>query len=411
MSAMASKATVVWLRDELRVHDNALLAEAARRGAPVLPVFCLDPRVFDASAKSDLGASQKTGARRAKFVLESLEDLRGSLRDLGSGLVVRRGSPRQVLADICEELGDITIISSEAACSEEQKDEAAVSEIAPLTKVWDGTLYHRDDLAYIPFKDQFTAWRTSVEKGDTPVRADCFPRPRDLPAPPSFAGLDDAIPSLDDLGYGDASVDTRGDFFDPRGGEAAALERLQKYVWDEDRLRTYFDTRNGAGPASFRRGSNVAAMACRWGRTRDRHDAIAAMCGRGRTTPIVTTPPGRHESKLTHITRHEHVPQSTIVLRVGRPRDARVVVRLHFHHFLLHNFLLDHFSRGRNGRPAAPSAQVHGPTSINRFPGLRSLPRGLGSDQTLLFHLLVALVLEHVLRGSRFHSRPLQKRR
>ena len=246
MSAMASKATVVWLRDELRVHDNALLAEAARRGAPVLPVFCLDPRVFDASAKSDLGSAQKTGSRRAKFVLECLEDLRGSLKDLGSGLVVRRGSPRQVLADICEEIGDgVSIISSEAACSEEQKDEAAVSEIAPLTKVWDGTLYHRDDLAYIPFKDQFTAWRTSVEKADTPVRADCFARPRDLPAPPSFAGLDDAIPSLNDLGYGDASVDTRGDFFDPRGGEAAALERLQKYVWDEDRLRTYFDTRNG----------------------------------------------------------------------------------------------------------------------------------------------------------------------
>ena len=73
MSAMASKATVVWLRDELRVHDNALLAEAARRGAPVLPVFCLDPRVFDAAAKSDLGASQKTGARRAKLCSRRLQ--------------------------------------------------------------------------------------------------------------------------------------------------------------------------------------------------------------------------------------------------------------------------------------------------------------------------------------------------
>ena len=281
MSAMASKATVVWLRDELRVHDNALLAEAAKRGAPVLPVFCLDPRVFDASAKSDLGSSQKTGARRAKFVLESLEDLRGSLKGLGSCLVVRRGSPRQVLADICEELGDITIISSEAACAEEKRDEAAVSEIAPLTKVWDGTLYHRDDLAYIPFKDQFTAWRTSVEKGDTPVRADCFARPRDLPAPPSFAGLDDAIPSLDDLGYGDASVDTRGDFFDPRGGEAAALERLQRYVWDEDRLRTYFDTRNGAGPASFVRTSPRWRAGGVEVSSRRRADAVASMASRG----------------------------------------------------------------------------------------------------------------------------------
>ena len=83
------------------------------------------------------------------------------------------------------------------------------------------------------------------------MRADCFPRPRDLPAPPSCSGLDDAIPSLTDLGYGDASVDKRGDFFDPKGGETAALERLQRYVWDEDRLKTYFDTRNGAGPRPF----------------------------------------------------------------------------------------------------------------------------------------------------------------
>ena len=282
MSAMASKATVVWLRDELRVHDNALLAEAAKRGAPVLPVFCLDPRVFDASAKSDLGSAQKTGARRAKFVLESLEDLRGSLKDLGSGLVVRRGSPQQVLADICAEIGDgVTILSSEAACSEEQRDEAAVAEIAQLTKVWDGTLYHRDDLAYVPFKDQFTSWRTSVEKGDTPVRADCFPRPRDLPAPPACSGLDDAIPSLTDLGYGDASVDKRGDFFDPRGGESAALERLQRYVWDEDRLKTYFDTRNGAGPASFVRTSHRWRAGGVEVSSRSRADAVAPMASRG----------------------------------------------------------------------------------------------------------------------------------
>ena len=164
---------------------------------------------------------------------------------------------------------------------EEQKDEAAVSEIAPLTKVWDGTLYHRDDLAYVPFKDQFTSWRTTVEKGDTPVRADCFPRPRDLPAPPSCSGLDDVIPSLTDLGYGDASVDKRGDFFDPRGGESAALKRLQRYVWDEDRLKTYFDTRNGAGPASFVRTSPRWRAGGVEVSSRGRADAVASMASRG----------------------------------------------------------------------------------------------------------------------------------
>merc|ERR1719174_1615054 len=67
--ASSSTTTVVCLRDELRVHDNALLADAARRGGSVLPVFCLDDRVFSGSAKSRSGSSLKTGARRARFVL------------------------------------------------------------------------------------------------------------------------------------------------------------------------------------------------------------------------------------------------------------------------------------------------------------------------------------------------------
>ena len=32
------------------------------------------------------------------------------------------------------------------------------------------------------------------------------------------------------------------------GGETAALERLSHYLWAEDRLRTYFHTRNGMVP-------------------------------------------------------------------------------------------------------------------------------------------------------------------
>ena len=82
MSALAATAkptTIVWLRDELRVHDNALLAEAAARGGPVLPVYVLDDRVFDAAAKSESGGSRKCGAKRARFTLEALDDLRTTL--------------------------------------------------------------------------------------------------------------------------------------------------------------------------------------------------------------------------------------------------------------------------------------------------------------------------------------------
>lgn len=87
--ATQKRPTIVWLRDELRLHDNALLAEAAKRGGPVVPVHCLDPRVVGAAATSDHG-SGKTGPRRAKFLLESLADLRSSLAGAGSGAAAAR---------------------------------------------------------------------------------------------------------------------------------------------------------------------------------------------------------------------------------------------------------------------------------------------------------------------------------
>lgn len=248
--ASSSTTTVVWLRDELRVHDNALLADAARRGGSVLPVFCLDDRVFSGSAKSRSGSSLKTGARRARFVLESLEDLRRGLEARGSGLVVERGRPADVIGRLVADLGgDAVVVCSDSACSEEKRDEAAVARAAPLEKVWEGTMYHPEDLDGVKFHDLFTAWRTSVEKAKTPIRDDVFGAAAGLPPPPETfkAALGAALPTLEDLGYraADAACDLRGDFFDPKGGETAALARLQRYVFDEDRLKSYFDDRNG----------------------------------------------------------------------------------------------------------------------------------------------------------------------
>ena len=155
-----------------------------------------------------------------------------------------------MLAGLCAAVGgDATVLCSDAACSEERKDEAAVAAVAPLAKVWEGTLYHPEDLRGVAFHDLFTAWRTKVEKAGTRVRGDVFPATATLPAPPAGvdAKLAAPLPTLDALGYdaADAACDGRGDFFMPAGGETAALARLRKYVFEEDRLKDYFDTRNG----------------------------------------------------------------------------------------------------------------------------------------------------------------------
>ena len=66
---------LAWVRDELRVHDNAVFARAFASDA-VLPVFCFDPRVYHEG---------KCSAMRARFVLEAVTDLRSTLRACGRG--------------------------------------------------------------------------------------------------------------------------------------------------------------------------------------------------------------------------------------------------------------------------------------------------------------------------------------
>ncbi len=74
---MANK-TVVWFRNDLRVHDNIALHEAAT-GGDVLPVFVLDTTLLKSS---------RVSSNRNRFLVESLDDLKQSLQELGSNLIV-----------------------------------------------------------------------------------------------------------------------------------------------------------------------------------------------------------------------------------------------------------------------------------------------------------------------------------
>jgi deoxyribodipyrimidine photo-lyase len=73
-------AIVVFTRD-LRLHDNPALHQACARARQVVPLFVVDPALGTRSAN------------RARFLAESLADLRTSLRGRGADLVLRRGDP------------------------------------------------------------------------------------------------------------------------------------------------------------------------------------------------------------------------------------------------------------------------------------------------------------------------------
>jgi deoxyribodipyrimidine photo-lyase len=96
---MSERTILVWFRNDLRIHDNEILLEAIRKADKVLPVYCFDPFYF---TKSESG-EPKTGNFRARFLLESVADLRKNLQAHGAELIIRTGNPAEILSQLAEE--------------------------------------------------------------------------------------------------------------------------------------------------------------------------------------------------------------------------------------------------------------------------------------------------------------------
>lgn len=84
----------------------------------VIPLYCFDPRQFCMTPNG----YPKTGAFRAKFLLESVLALRSALRNLGSDLLIANGQPEDVLqgvpstpADGCPEAPPLPCLTPDPA--------------------------------------------------------------------------------------------------------------------------------------------------------------------------------------------------------------------------------------------------------------------------------------------------------
>jgi deoxyribodipyrimidine photo-lyase len=277
---------LVWFRRDLRIHDNEALREAAAADR-LLPVYVVDPREYGTRPYGGTASFrfEKTGSHRVRFRCEALSDLRASLRERDSDLVVREGRPEEILPDLARAVGADEVTMHTWPAPEERAVEARVKarlrdrDVA-VRHFWGHTLYHVNDLptAYTETPDTYTPFRKSVER-DASVR-DPLGTPSLPPVPDGVDGGDGGDggdgedDGRDDAGDGAAIDGDRvpvGDVPTPatlladdeavtvagspdphdrgvlpfQGGESAALARLRSYLWDDDRLRAYKQTRNG----------------------------------------------------------------------------------------------------------------------------------------------------------------------
>ena len=95
---MSEPLSLVWLRRDLRLHDNAALYAALKSSHPVLPVFIFDRVILD--------ALDDRRDRRVEFLVQEINRLRDELAEMGSTIIVRYGKPIDVWKDL---IGQYTI--------------------------------------------------------------------------------------------------------------------------------------------------------------------------------------------------------------------------------------------------------------------------------------------------------------
>lgn len=236
------KTILVWFKTDLRLHDNETFRQAADRGDQVIPVYCLDDAQF---AETPFGF-RKTGAFRARFLLESLRDLDTQLRAMGSGLLLLRGKPHTELPRAASRFGASLLFAKKEVAHEELEEHEAVEKalwkVNCVTEVFStSTLYHALDLPFAvkAIPDVFTKFRHKVEHEGVPVR-DVVEKPLSVrsPAIPLMC-----LPTLGDLGFEPVADDPRS-AFPFKGGETEAFKRLNDYLFGRGLVSTYKETRN-----------------------------------------------------------------------------------------------------------------------------------------------------------------------
>ncbi len=219
---------IAWIRREMRVRDNTALVRAAQDHDTVVPFYVVDTDYFDQGDADDLGL----GWPRVKFWHDSLRELRDLLRDRGTDLIVRQGSPHEELQEIVAGTdADAVYTNDDHTPYARQRDEEISDALdVPFTRFED-VMMHAPDTIYTNQGDPYQVftyyWKTWRDMDK--------PEPRDVPV---FAAPDvnvGRIPSLSALGWDDPGMDVMP------GGREAGLARIDAFM---DDIAFYGDRRD-----------------------------------------------------------------------------------------------------------------------------------------------------------------------
>ena len=233
---------MVWLRNDLRAHDQKSFALAAKSGLKVIAYYSFDPQQY----KTTKWGFKKTDAYRAKFLIETLSDLKKTLNDLNISLIVDNIEPSTGIVNWVKTLNIKEIYFQKEWTQEERFVEDKLrsnldSEIN-LHSNYDQFLFHPEDISFKlnDLPEVFTQFRKQCEKNSfvRQLTEEISPLSKENLFDQSFS-----IPTLIDLGL-DIKKSNPNSAFPFSGGTSQAKLRIQHYFWETKKLSFYKQTRN-----------------------------------------------------------------------------------------------------------------------------------------------------------------------
>lgn len=240
--------TLLWLRRDLRVHDHPAL-EAARAADRMIPVFCFDDALL---------RGRHASGPRTQFLIECLHELDAALRDRGSRLFVRRGSPSEELVRLAQEVGAHAVHVSADVSPFARRRDAGVRRALfeqDVDFVTHPGIFALDALEpvrtgqgrpYTMFTPFYRSWLREPRRAMSGA-------PRQLP-PTGRQASTGALPTLDSLGL-------RQEVSDPSpGGERAGREAMHRFL--RGPVEDYADEHNTLSGHSVSRLSPYLHFGC-----------------------------------------------------------------------------------------------------------------------------------------------------
>ena len=232
--------SLIWYRNDLRVDNHSGLINAIRDSDKVLGFYCFNLKMFELNELN----FHKTDNYRAKFLIESVENLKTELKKNNISLIIKIGDPVEELTNIISKKNINHIYFQNEWTEEEVYEEKSLKNKCVGVKFhsfYGQFLYDPEDLEIQNISNVFTNFRKHCEK-KIEVRnlTDSISKLN----PNNLIREDYNVPTLADLGLNDFDLDSRS-AFKFKGGSDSAKERVDYYLWKSNKINYYKQTRNG----------------------------------------------------------------------------------------------------------------------------------------------------------------------